>query len=117
MYRLANPDFDTWWETNRDVSKYLLDMDAMKRNSRGPLLDFKKLDDISSDVIASKSASVVADELLSWSLKYDTEFYSVISKDRKYLEQVLKYRKTNRKPPQRHSALWCSSRTNRLLFR
>jgi glutamyl-tRNA synthetase len=98
LYRLANPDFDTWWETNRDVSKYLLDMDAMKRSSRGPLLDFKKLDDISSDVIASKSASVVADELLSWSLKYDTEFYNVISKDRKYLEQVLNIERQTENP-------------------
>jgi glutamyl-tRNA synthetase len=98
LYRLANPDFDSWWETNRDVSKYVLDTDAMKRSSRGPLLDFKKLDDISSDVIASKSASVVADELLAWAEKYDTEFYNVISKDRAYLEQVLNIERETENP-------------------
>ena len=98
LYRLANPDFDTWWETNRDVSKYILDTDAMKRSSRGPLLDFKKLDDISSDVIASKTASVVADDLLEWSSKYDKEFYNVINKDRKYLEQVLNIERQTENP-------------------
>lgn len=98
LYRLANPDFDSWWETNRDVTKYNLDTDAMKRSSRGPLLDFKKLDDISSDVIASKSASIVADELLAWAERYDAEFFDVISKDRKYLEQVLNIERETENP-------------------
>lgn len=98
LYRLANPDFDSWWETDRDVTKYKLDTEAMKRSSRGPLLDFKKLDDISSDVIASKTASQVADELLAWAEKYDTEFYNVISKDREYLEQVLNIERQTENP-------------------
>ena len=90
LYRLANPNFDDWWHAgNRDINKYDLDLEAMKRNSRGPLLDFKKLDDISSDVIASRTAEDAAKELLEWSSKYDAEFYDVISKDVNYLTKVL----------------------------
>lgn len=90
LLRLANPNFDDWWHAgNRDVNQYVLDMDGLKRNSRGPLLDIDKLEDISSDYIASMSSGEVAQHILNWSILYDKDFYNIIAKQVNYLEEVL----------------------------
>lgn len=99
LIRLANPSFDEWWDKqveesdkNRskiDLSKYEFKFDELKRNSRGPLLDFDKLNNLSSDIVASLSKSEVADSVLEWAKEYDVDFYNIISKDKNYLEKVL----------------------------
>ena len=90
LLRLANPSFDQWWHAgNRDINSYDFNIDELKRNSRGQLLDFQKLDDISSDYIASMDANEVTQNILNWSMVYDTQLYKTISKQINYLEQVL----------------------------
>lgn len=99
LIRLANPSFDEWWDKevidstkeNRviNIDNYNFNFDELKRNSRGPLLDFDKLNNISADIVGSMSAKDVSDKILNWSKINDIEFFDIISKDKNYLEKVL----------------------------
>ncbi len=101
LMRLANPSFDAWWDTevtqaakeNREINyvNYIsyFNFDELKRNSRGPLLDFDKLNNISADIVGSMSAKDVSEKILNWSKINDIEFFNIISKDKNYLEKVL----------------------------
>jgi glutamyl-tRNA synthetase len=100
LIRLANPSFDMWWDKevidstkeNREINykNYIthFNFDELKRNSRGPLLDFDKLNNISADVIGSMSASEVTQRFLSWANIYDKDFFEIVNKDKNYLEKV-----------------------------
>ncbi len=106
LYRLANPNFDEWFTENVSDKKdkaykiddYVLNMDEMKRSSRGPLLDFVKLNNISSDIISNMSSKDIAEKVLSWSKINDKDFYNIISKDIPYLEKVLNIERETENP-------------------
>lgn len=90
LLRLANPNFDEWWLAgNRNTDEYILNLDELKRNSRGPLLDFVKLDAISSDYIASLSAGEVTQRILNWAIVYDADLYALLVKHINYLEEMV----------------------------
>lgn len=99
LTRLANPSYDAWWDAevidstknNRviNIDNYNFNFDELKRNSRGPLLDFDKLNNMSADFVGSLNARDAADFLLSWTKVYDIDFYNVINEDKNYLEKVL----------------------------
>ncbi|MDQ5957181.1 MAG: nondiscriminating glutamyl-tRNA synthetase [Patescibacteria group bacterium] len=99
LMRLANPTFDDWWNLQVEesdqkrikinLSNYEFNLDELKRNSRGPLLDFDKLNNISSDIVASMNAEEVAEKLLEWAKENDADFYNMINQNKDYLIKVL----------------------------
>jgi glutamyl-tRNA synthetase len=91
LYRLANPSFDDWWQSQRHASvwDFPFQLDELQKGGPGPLIDLKKLDDISSDIIAMMSAGEVAERMIAWAQAYDPTFADLISKERPYLEKVL----------------------------
>ncbi len=100
LMRLANPSFDDWWmsrvkecESNKtlklDYKDFEFNVNELKRNSRGPLMDFDKLNNMSSDVIANMSAREVYDNVLLWSKSYDKELESILENNKDYALNVL----------------------------
>ena len=123
LYRLANPNFDEWFTENvsdkkREALKiddYVLNMDEMKRGSRGPLLDFVKLNNISSDIVANMSFVDIAQKVLTWSKTNDIDFYNVISKDVLFLERVLNIER-NTENPRKDIYKWSVAKENIFYF-
>ena len=91
LYRLANPSFDDWWQSERRASvwEFPFSVKELQKGGPGPLIDLKKLDDISSDIVAMMSAKEVADRMVQWAQTYDSAFAEVISKETSYLEEIL----------------------------
>lgn len=91
LYRLANPSFDDWWQGERrdSVWDFPFMIDGLRHGGRGPLIDLKKLDDISADIIAMMPAAEVADRMTVWAKEYDQKFAETVTGDRAYLELVL----------------------------
>ncbi len=106
LYRLANPNFDDWFTENvsdkkdkaHKIDDYVLNMDEMKRSSRGPLLDFVKLNNISSDIVSNMSSKEISEKVLAWSKINDVDFYNIISKDIPFLEKVLNIERNTENP-------------------
>jgi len=96
LYRLANPSFDEWWQSPEIVAKkdvsvrdFPFSIEGLKRGGRGPLVDMKKLDDISGDIIAKMSADMVAEKMIAWAEINDIEFTKVVNNNLDYFKQVL----------------------------
>jgi glutamyl-tRNA synthetase len=100
LMRLANPSFDDWWisrvkecEVNKsvrlDYEDYEFNINELKRNSRGPLMDFDKLDNLSSDIVASMSSREVLDSVIVWSESYDEELSKIFKLNLDYVNLIL----------------------------
>ncbi len=100
LYRLANPSFDDWWQAEKRVSvwDFPFTTSELQKSGNGPLIDLKKLDDISSDIVALMSAKEVADRMIAWATAYDQKFADVIVAERAYLEQILGIERDSDKP-------------------
>lgn len=92
LYRLANPSFDEWWQTSpRKVTvwDFPFSIEGLKRGGRGPLVDMKKLDDISGDIIAKMSAEEVSKKMIAWAEINDPEFAKAAKDNQEYFKQIL----------------------------
>lgn len=90
LLRLMAPTFDDWWRAgNRDVYNYDINLNELKRNSRGPILDMVKLNSFSSDLLGEMSAIDISERVLSWAQEYNIEFYNIIKSDILYLQTIM----------------------------
>lgn len=99
LIRLANPSFDEWWDNHVkesdekrvkiNLAEYDFNLEEIKRNSRGPLLDFAKLNNISADIVAGMNKEEISESVLTWAEEYDKDFFEIINKDKDYLQKVL----------------------------
>jgi glutamyl-tRNA synthetase len=96
LYRLANPAFDEWWQSPEIVAKkdvsvndFPFSIEGLKRGGRGPLVDMKKLDDISGDIIAKMSATDVAEKMIGWADINDPDFAKVAKNNLDFFTQIL----------------------------
>ena len=78
VLNLANSKFEDWRRAHpKDpYTQYLFDPKNV--NNSGSLLDFVKLDSVSSNLISRMDTQEVWAELLAWSQAYDHEFYEVL---------------------------------------
>ena len=100
LYRLANPSFDVWWQSQRHASvwDFPFQLNELQKGGPGPLIDLKKLDDISSDIIAMMPAEEVADRMIKWATAYDSGFADLISNERPYFEKILAIERDHENP-------------------
>ncbi|WP_017688444.1 glutamate--tRNA ligase [Paenibacillus sp. PAMC 26794] len=95
---LINSDFEEWRLTNplRSYTDFFIHTDKM--NASGALLDMRKLNDISKDVLSRLTVKQVFDYVCSWSREYDSEFYTLIDKYNDYTVNILNIGRTIEKP-------------------
>lgn len=87
---LANSNFEQWRALNQfaKLSEFQLSL-AKLSMSRSPLLDTKKLEDISRNVIANFEQTHFEKELYEWLAEYDQELGKVFAMDTDYTSKVL----------------------------
>ncbi len=105
LYRLANPSFDDWWQSdavrkskNISVWDFPFSIEGLKRGGRGPLVDTKKLDDISSDVIARMSADEVSKKMIEWAEINDSDFAKTAEAEMDYFIKILSIERDESNP-------------------
>ena len=59
-----------------------------KMSDSGTLFDINKLNDVSKDVLARKSAEEIYDFMLGWAKEFDQEKYALIAENREYVAFV-----------------------------
>lgn len=111
LFRLANPSFDDWWQSEKRASvfDFPFSLDEFSQSGRGPLIDLKKLDSISSDVISMMSTEEITEQFLSWAKEYDMSFFDIISKDIAYLQNILAIER-NIENPRKDIINWSTGR-------
>ena len=88
LLTIANSDFEDWRRANPTLSNKEFKLNLKKMSVSGALFDIAKLNDVSKNVISKFTAKRVVDELCDWAKEYDTEFYSLLSRDTEYAEKL-----------------------------
>ncbi len=90
LLNLANSNFEDWRKANPQshYSEFPLTFEKLQ-SSNGPLFDFKKLEDISRDILARLSAEELYGQAVEWAEKHDTPFAALLKEDPDYTKRIL----------------------------
>ncbi|MEI8062042.1 MAG: glutamate--tRNA ligase family protein [bacterium] len=105
LYRLANPSFDEWWQSDAVIKSKTLtvrdfpfSIEGLKRGGRGPLVDMKKLDSISGDIVVKMTVEDVAEKMIAWAEKHDPSFAKVAKDNHDYFTSILSIERDTENP-------------------
>ncbi len=98
LLTLANSNFEDWRKENPDKNYREFPFKMSNIGSNNPMFDFNKLNDISKNIIAKMSAEQLYNNLTDWAKVYDVEFCDYITKNKKYILNVLSIDRGGEKP-------------------
>ncbi len=98
LMTIANSNFEEWLNQNPDKGIDDFKFDFKKMSASGSLFDLEKLLNISKNYISKLNKEEVYSSLLSWTEKYDKEFYDLITKYEDYTKEVLNIEREQKKP-------------------
>lgn len=89
LLNLANSNFEDFKKENPVDAINKFEFKIQNLNNSGPLLDFKKLENISKEFIATLSSSELYERLLVWAKTYDPEFARKMEDNEDYIKSIL----------------------------
>lgn len=98
LLTLANSNYEMWREQNMDKDKYDFVLSFDKMSLDGALFDFKKVQNISKELMARRTTEEIVSEALDWSSKYSKELYELIWSDKAYFSQIMSIERNKDKP-------------------
>ncbi len=109
MLTILNSNFEEWRMANPDAKYTDFPFSLDKMGSAGMLFDISKLNNISKEVIASKDADFIYEQLLAWAEKYDSEFAAVLKNNSEFAKGAINIGRGGDKP--RHDiVIWKQAR-------
>lgn len=115
LMTLINSNFEEWRAQNPSKLYTEFPFSIKKMSVSGCLFDYDKLMDVSKNTIARMSARQVYDRLLSWTKKYDTEFYILLNDNEQYAIDILSIGRGGKKP-RKDFGTWSEVRNNISFF-
>ncbi len=98
LLTLANSNYEMWREQNMDKDKYDFVLSFDKMSLDGALFDFKKVQNISKELMARRTTEEIVSEALDWSSKYSKELYDLICSDKAYFSEIMSIERNKDKP-------------------
>ncbi len=92
---LINTNFEEWYLKNTK-EEFIFTFEKMPTS--GGLFDIEKLNSISREYFSRLSAEEVYQGLLEYTKKYDTDFHSIVSKQKDYVISILNIERETEKP-------------------
>ncbi len=95
---LLNSNFEEWRLANpmADIDEFKFTTNKM--SGSGSLFDLDKLNDVCKNVVSRMTAEQVYEYVANWSKEYDPDFYQLISRDPKYMIDILSIGRGGKKP-------------------
>lgn len=98
LMTIINSNYEEWHTKNPDKTFLDFEYNPNKMSSGGAFYDLDKLNSISKDIIATKTAQELYNESYNWSLKYNENLKKLIEKDPIYYENILNIERDQEKP-------------------
>ncbi len=98
LMTIANSNFEEWLDNNPDKSLDDFKFDFKKVSASGTLFDISKLFNISKNYFGKMTASDIYDNLLKWTLEFDTEFHDLLVKYKDYSINIFNIEREVLKP-------------------
>ncbi|MCM1489161.1 MAG: glutamate--tRNA ligase, partial [Firmicutes bacterium] len=95
---LLNSNFEDWRRANPAASVNDFPFSVKKMSPSGSLFDLIKLGDVSKNTVSRMTADTVYERLTKWAKEFDSEFYTVISRDPAYTKAILQIGRGGNKP-------------------
>ena len=98
LLTIANSNYEAWRNENLDKSynDFMLSFDKMSLD--GALFDLEKVESISKERMAYRKANVLCDEVMSWAVKYNPDFYNRINSNKEFFTQILNIEREKENP-------------------
>lgn len=98
LLTILNSDYEEWRMANPDADPDDFPFSCEKMSSSGTLFDVEKLNDISKDVLAKKSAEEIYEFELSWAEDYEPEKAGLLEENREKMLRVFDIDRGGDKP-------------------
>lgn len=98
LMTILNSDYEEWRIANPDADYKTFDFSASKMSSSGTLFDLSKLNDVSKDVLAKKSAAEILEFMLTWAQEYHQDIYDLFSANKEMLLKIFDIDRGGEKP-------------------
>lgn len=105
LMTILNSNYEDWRMANPDAPTDDFKFSYKKMNPAGSLFDPDKLCDVSKNVISRMTAEQVYELATEWAKEYDSEFYSLLTRDPEYTKAILSIGRGGKKP-RKDFALW-----------
>ena len=98
LMTILNSDYEEWRAANPQADYSEFDFTAAKMSDSGTMFDLNKLNDVSKDVLARKSAAEIYDFMLGWAGEFDAEKFALIRDNKELLLKVFDIDRGGEKP-------------------
>lgn len=98
LLNLANYTFEDFRRANKNAPWTEFKLEMNKMSNSGALFDLVKLNDICKNKIASYTAEKVYDLAAEWAKEYDSELYTLLTRDKDYSVQMFGFDRNPDKP-------------------
>lgn len=95
---LLNSNFEEWRKANKALSANEFPFSIKKMSASGSLFDLVKLGDVSKNVVAAMTAKEVYGLMSDWAKEFDSDFYSVLTRNPEFSKAVLSIGRGGAKP-------------------
>ena len=98
LLTILNSDYEEWRIANPQASSDDFDFSCEKMSSSGTLFDLNKLNDVSKDVLAKKSAEEIYDFELGWAEEFAPEKAALLKENKEKLLKIFDIDRGGAKP-------------------
>ena len=98
LMTILNSDYEEWRMANPNLPLEDFPFEAAKMSSSGTLFDLSKLNDISKDVLAKKSAQEIYDFELAWAKEFAPEKAQLLARDPEKTKRIFDIDRGGEKP-------------------
>lgn len=95
---LLNSNFEDWRRANPTADINEFPFSVKKMSPSGSLFDLIKLGDVSKNVVSRMTAEQVYDRLTVWAKEFDSELYTVLTRNPEYTKSILEIGRGGNKP-------------------
>ena len=106
---LLNSNYEEWHMQNPDKPYTDFPFNIKKMSNSGCLFDFKKLNDVSKNIISRMTAEEVYKRATEWALAYDPEFGKLLARDAAYATAIFAIGRGGKKP-RKDFATWAETK-------
>ena len=98
LMTILNSDYEEWRIANPDADYRTFAFSPSKMSDSGTLFDLNKLNDVSKDVLARKSAEEIYDFMTGWAEEYHPDLYRLFTENKDMLLKVFDIDRGGEKP-------------------
>ena len=98
LMTIASSEFEAWRRANPNADRSAFPFNLKKMSVSGALFDLNKMNDVSKNVIAAKTADEVLAAVQAWARAYNPDFAALLDRDPAYARAIFDIDRGGAKP-------------------